>query len=44
MNEFELKDKEEAYEVIQAALDALGRGDTPFSYMDGTPRCRVGPE
>ncbi len=32
MNEFELKDKEEAYEVIQAALDALGRGDTPFSY------------
>ncbi len=32
MNEFELKDKAEAYEVITASLDALGRGDTPFSY------------
>lgn len=32
MNEFELKDKAEAYEVIKAALDALGRSDTPFSY------------
>ena len=32
MNEFELKDKTEAYEVITAALDKLGRGDTPFSY------------
>ncbi len=32
MSEFELKDKAEAYEVIKAALDALGRGDTPFSY------------
>jgi len=32
MSEFELKDKAEAYEVITAALDALGRGDTPFSY------------
>ncbi len=32
MNEYELKDKAEAYEVITAALDELGRGDTPFSY------------
>ncbi len=32
MNEFELKDQAEAYEVITAALDKLGRGDTPFSY------------
>ncbi len=32
MNEFELKDQAEAYEVITAALEALGRADTPFSY------------
>ncbi len=32
MNEFELKDKAEAYEVITASLDALGRADPPFSY------------
>ncbi len=32
MNEFELKDQAEAYEVITAALDKLGRVDTPFSY------------
>lgn len=32
MNEFWLKDKAEAYEVIKAALDELGRADTPFSY------------
>lgn len=32
MNELELKDKAEAYEVITAALEALGRTDTPFSY------------
>ncbi len=32
MSGFELKDKAEAYEVITAALDAVGRADTPFSY------------
>lgn len=32
MSQFQLKDNGEAYEVIKAAIDELGRSDTPFSY------------
>ncbi len=44
MSKFQLKDKSEAYEVIKAAIDELGRSDTPFSYgvvPDQTPNTQI---
>ncbi len=32
MSGFQLKDNREAYEVVKAAIDELGRSDTPFSF------------
>jgi len=32
MSKFQLTDKAEAFDVIKAAIDELGRSDTPFSY------------